>query len=91
MAAQLGLPRVQGVVVTGVYTRGPAAKVPWSQNGGDVILKANKTPIDSPGQLRNLVADFPPGSQLTLQVWQNGRTREFNVTIGRRPTRVQGV
>jgi len=91
IARQFGLTAAQGVVVTGIYTRGPAGKLNWSATGGDVILKANNTPIDSPGQLRNMVADLAPGTKLTLQVWQNGRTQDFTLTVGTRTGRVQGV
>ncbi|MDQ3815685.1 MAG: trypsin-like peptidase domain-containing protein, partial [Armatimonadota bacterium] len=91
VAAQLGLRNPQGVVVTGIYTRGPAANLGWSQEGGDVILKVNNTAIDSPGQLRNIVTDAAPGSKVTLHVWQHGQTRDFTMTLGTRPARVQGV
>lgn len=91
IAGQLGLPDTRGVIVTGVYTRGPAAGVGWSRQGGDVILKANGSPIDSPGQLRNVVADMPPGTALNLEVWQGGQSRTFTVNIGRRPPNAQGV
>jgi serine protease Do len=91
IATRLGLPQAQGVVVTGIYTRGPAAAQPWSPNGGDVILKANDTIIDSPGQLRNLVADLNPGAKLSLRVWQGGKTRDFSITLAPRPARAHGV
>jgi Do/DeqQ family serine protease len=90
LAAHLKLPAAQGVVVTGIYSRGPAGNLPWS-DGGDVILKANGSTIDTPGQLRNMVADMAPGTTLNLEVWQGGQTRTLKVPIGTRPPRAQGV
>ena len=91
VAERLGLGEVRGVLVTGIYTRGPAGTLPWSQQPRDVILKANGTAVESPGQLRNFVADLAPGSKLTLSIWQNGKTSDYAVTVARRPARVQGV
>jgi S1-C subfamily serine protease len=91
IAQQLGLPEPRGVLVTGIYSRGPAGQLPWSQTGNDVITKINNTPIDSPGQLRNMAADLAPGSQVKVEVWQGGRTQTFSLTVGRRSARVQGV
>jgi Do/DeqQ family serine protease len=91
MAQEIGLPQTQGVLVTGVLTEGPAAELAWARSGGNVILKVNDVTIDSPGQLRNLIADAAPGSQMRISVWQNGRTRTFNVTVGQRGPRTQGI
>jgi Do/DeqQ family serine protease len=91
IAQQLGLPQPRGVLVTGIYTRGPAGQLPWSQNGNDVITKVNNTAIDTPGQLRNLAADLAPGSTVQLEVWQGGKTQTFTLKVGRRSERVQGV
>lgn len=90
VAAQLGL-RDGGVVVTGVYTNGPAARLPWTENGTDVLLSVNGTRLDSPGALRNLIAGALPGATLHLKVWQNGQTHDYDVQTARRPDRVQGV
>jgi Do/DeqQ family serine protease len=91
IAAAMKLPEIRGVWVTGVYTRGPSGGADWSEDGGDIITKLNGTQIESPGQLRNLIADVAPGSKVTLEVWQNGRTRTFTIQAGTRPARVQGV
>jgi Do/DeqQ family serine protease len=90
VATKLGLGEARGVAVTGIYTRGPGANLPWSREGGDIILQANGVDINSPGQFRNMVADLKPNSSLKLQVWQAGQTREFSITVGNRPERAQG-
>ncbi len=86
---QLGL--TDGVLVNGVYPQSPAGQIPWSQQGTDVILKVNGQTIDSPGELRNMIAAAKPGAALTLEVWSNGKTQTYNLKAGTRPTRAQGV
>jgi len=90
IATQLRLPNTNGVLVTGVYTRGPGGRAQWSE-GGDVITKFNGVAVESPGQLRNLIADVAPGSKVTLEVWQNGKASNFELQAGSRPARVQGI
>ena len=89
IADQLGLQ--DGVLVTGVYPQSPAGAVPWQQRGTDVITKINGTAIDSPGELRNLVASAKPGAALNVEIWSNGKTQNYELKAGTRPARAQGV
>ncbi len=89
IADQLGLQ--DGVLVTGVYPQSPAGQVPWSQRGTEVITKVNGKTIDSPGELRNLVANAKPGASLSVEVWSDGKTRNYDLNAGTRPARAQGV
>lgn len=91
VATRIGLRDATGVAVRAVYARGPAGALPWDEQSVDIILKANGQTIESPGQLRNMIADLNPGSKLTLTVWRNGQTRDFSINLARRPARVQGV
>jgi Do/DeqQ family serine protease len=91
VAAHLKLGQQAGVLVTGIYENSPAAGLPWSQNGGDVIVACQGEPVDSPGRLRNLVASQPPGAKISLDVWQNGKVNKFTVTSIAHPSRAQGV
>lgn len=91
IAEQIGLAGKGGVLVTGIYTRGPAGRLPWSESGTDVLLSINGVNVDSPGQVRNLVAGADPGAVLKLKVWQDGTIKDYEVQAGRRPDRVQGV
>ena len=88
---RLGLGNQGGVIVSGVYPQGPSGQIPWSEQGADVILSANGTRLDSPGELRNLVANLTPGTPLKLKVWSNGQTKDYTVNLGTRPARAQGV
>ena len=89
IADKLGLQ--DGVLVTGVYPQSPAGQVPWSQRGTEVITKVNGVAIDSPGELRNLVASAKPGASLSVEVWSDGKTRSYDLSAGTRPARAQGV
>jgi len=91
VADQLGLKQSGGVLVTGLYGNAPAAQIRWSERGTDVILSANDTPIDSPGDLRNLVGALKPGSPLRLRVMTDGQTKDYSVQVAARPARAQGV
>ncbi len=80
-----------GVLVTGVIDNGPAARLPWIQEGNNILLSLNGVAIESPGELRNLIADVAPGTPLKLKIWQDGKVGDFEVQSASRPERVQGV
>jgi len=87
LAAQLGIKTTNGLLVMGVYDNGPAA----AMEPGDVILAANGKSINSPGTLRDLVANLDPGSTISLQVLRAGKTSQMNFKVGARPHKVQGI
>lgn len=89
LGAQIGVQ--SGVLVTGVYTNSPAGRVNWSERGTDVILAVNGQNIESPGQMRNLIAGVAPGQTIRLRVWQSGQTRDLSLQAGNKPARAQGV
>jgi serine protease Do len=89
IGSQVGLNN--GVLVTGVYTNSPAGPVGWSERGTDVIVAVNDQNIESPGQLRNLVAGLTPGSNIKLRIWQDGKTKEVTLKAGNKPARAQGL
>jgi S1-C subfamily serine protease len=87
IAREIGLPEAQGLVVTGVAARGPVAGLPWSQQGGNVLLKVNGQAINSVGQLRNLIASTDPGTKVTLDVWIDNKRQTLEATVARQPER----
>ena len=91
VAVELGLPEGRGVLVTGVAGGSPAETLPWARRGGNVVLKANGQAVETPGQLRNIIADAAPGSAISLEVWQNGKTQTFNAKAGRRGEDTRGI
>jgi S1-C subfamily serine protease len=91
IAKELGLGDGRGVLVTGVARNSPAAALSWARSGGNVVLKANGQTVETPGQLRNLIADTAPGSELNLDVWQNGKTITMTAIVGRRGADTSGI
>ncbi len=84
----------QGVVISNVYPKTPAAAAGLHRY--DVIATANGQPIVDQDSLGNLIQGLPIGSTLTLGVISDGtpRTvavtlRERPVTFGQRPARQQ--
>jgi putative serine protease PepD len=97
-SAVRGLPD-HGVVVVKVVKDSPAAKAGLkaatqqvtvngvgSFTGGDSIVAADGTKIDSPAQLAAILARHKPGDTLGFQVVRNGKTRIVAITLGNVPT-----
>jgi S1-C subfamily serine protease len=53
--------------------------------GGDVITKVEGRPVEDSAQLAEVIADFQPGQDVTLEVHRDGATREVKVRLGERP------
>jgi S1-C subfamily serine protease len=85
ISQQIGYKGTGGLLVTGVSSRSPAAQLPWVREGANVLVSVDGTSVESPGQLRNLITNRAPGSTLKLEVWQDGRTRTFDVQVTRQP------
>jgi serine protease Do len=51
---------------------------------GDVVTRFNGTPVTNAQQFRFLVAKEGPGSDVKLDVWRNGATRNIDVKLGDR-------
>src|SRR5690606_2987222 len=48
---------------------------------GDVILAVNGTPVNDSNDLRNRIASFLPGTEVTLTIWRNGREEQVRVRL----------
>lgn len=85
VAASLGIPRNQGVVVAGVTAGGPAAR--GGLRTGDVVTQVNGQPVNPTQSLQYLVANVRPGQTARLSVLRNGRPQTVDVTVAARPSR----
>jgi len=72
-----------GVLISGVEEDSPAAKA--GLEDGDVITKVDGKAVDSPDELRAAVRGHEPGTTTSLEVWQDGKSRNLTVTVGERP------
>jgi serine protease Do len=80
LAESFGLDVPRGALVSSVEKGGPAEKAGLKE--GDVILGFNGQAIDSAGQLPSAVAATDPGKSVSLQVWRDRGTRQFDVKLG---------
>ena len=79
----------RGVLVAGVERNSPAGRAGLRQ--GDLVIAMNGEAISTSRALVRNVAALPPGQSMRLTVLREGREREVQVQVGRRPaTQGQG-
>jgi Do/DeqQ family serine protease len=87
LAESLEAPRSEGIIISQLEEGTPAAKAGLQQ--GDVILDLNGEPVTSDvNAFRLKVADLPVGDHVELNVFRDGRTKSYTVTLGERPSAV---
>lgn len=80
LAAQLGLPVQQGLIVTGVVPRSPAATA--GIRPGDLLVRIGNTPIATEGDFRRELRARAPGSTVTATVVRPSGTARLDVRLG---------
>ncbi len=94
IAEQFHVPTKQGVVVVSVQPNSPASQagllgVQQDQDQlGDVIVKADGKPIETPDALVKTIGNRKPGDRIALTVLRDGRERQVEVTLADRPLQV---
>lgn len=83
LAESFGLSKVQGALVASVEKGSPAGKA--GMEAGDVILKFDGQPVTESSDLPRRVGATKPGSNVLVQVWRKGATRDLTVTVGEMP------
>src|SRR5262249_57139801 len=81
-ALKLGLDRVQGALVEGVYPGTPAATAGLKAN--DVILEVDGTAVRNENHFINLISALAPGRRVRLQVWRQQKTVAVEAIVGHR-------
>jgi serine protease Do len=87
LAANLGLDRPRGALVSEVQKDSPAAAAGVRQ--GDVILSFAGKAIEQVRQLSRAVADVEPGSSSELVVWRDGNEVRLQAAVGQMPGQEQ--
>jgi serine protease Do len=86
LAKAMDLKSTEGVLVGDVVKGGPADKA--GMKTGDIILKFDNKKIDNSVQLRNIVADTKPNTEVPVTILRNNEQKELEVTLGKRPNKM---
>jgi serine protease Do len=89
LAESFGLKNTAGALISSVDKTSPAAAA--GLEAGDIILKLDGTEIARSTELPPIVAAIRPGTQIKLQVWRKGSTRDIALAVGEIPTPAQAV
>ena len=80
LAKSFGLEAANGALISQVTPGGPADKA--GLQPGDIVQSVNGENVKASSDLPVLVGMMPPGTQLTLGIWRNGKREEVQVTLG---------
>jgi serine protease Do len=84
LAKSFGYEGHNGALVGEVVAGGPAAEA--GLEAGDIIVEFDGKPVDSSRDLQLAVAADPPNKKISLEAFRNGKTRQFDVRLGERPS-----
>ena len=83
LARSFGVSKNAGVLISGVYRRGPAANADVFP--GDILTHMNGQKITDGRAAMNQVADFEPGTKIPVKLLRDGQTIERIILVGQRP------
>ena len=83
LAKSFGLKKQKGILIAEVVKGSPAGKSGIKR--GDVILKLNGKGVKDVDKFRNQIALVPPGNQIRLTLWHQGKPLSLTATIAKRP------
>jgi Do/DeqQ family serine protease len=83
LAESFKLGTLEGAIINGVLTGGPADKA--GVKPGDVLVAIDGKTVSDPQGVLNLVTGIAPGSAARMKMKRKGQDVELAVTIGRRP------
>lgn len=79
VAEGLGYKGTQGVIVQSVEPGLSAEKA--GVKPGDIILEFEGKKVDDSNQLRNMVSNIAPGTNVKFKVWRDGTEREMTASL----------
>lgn len=79
-ASAVGLPDADGAFVKGVQEGTPAETAGLKYY--DVIRKVNGKPVKNSHELVSTISSFDPGTEVTLDVWRDGKDQQIKVVLG---------
>ncbi len=84
LARSFGAPDTNGVIVADVTADGPSREA--GLEPGDIVTDVDGRHIEEPADLLNAIAESAPGSTIEVEVLRDGSRRDFEVTLGTRPS-----
>jgi serine protease Do len=83
IAATLGLPKPEGVLLRSVYPGGPVSRAGLKQ--GDVIIAVDGVEVDDMQSLNYRIATHKPGDSVKMHVSSDRKPRDVAVTLALPP------
>ncbi len=83
LADYYGVKDENGVVIGKVYEGDPADKA--GIQTGDVIVRIEDHAIESTRDLTRIIASYPVGERVTVQLYRDGKKKTVEVTLEKRP------
>ena len=83
LARSFGVGKDSGVLISGVYRRGPAANADILP--GDILTHMNGQKITDGRAAMNQVADIEPGTDIPVKLLRDGQSIERTIRVGQRP------
>ncbi|MEW6611338.1 MAG: Do family serine endopeptidase [Pseudomonadota bacterium] len=83
LASSFGLAAGSGALVTAILPESPAAQAQLQP--GDVIVEIDGKPLRDAKELLNRIADYKPGSKITLTIVRQGNKMQKAIRVGVRP------
>lgn len=79
IAKELGLEKVEGVVVGGVPENGAAKSAGIKEK--DVIIQVDRVPIKTTAELQEKISQYRPGDKVEVVVIRDNEKKQFTVTL----------
>jgi serine protease DegQ len=83
LSRELGLNGVTGVVIDGVVRSGPADRAGIRPK--DILMEVDGTHVEESAAMLNQIAAIPPGRNVAVKIWREGRVLSLNIQAGKRP------
>lgn len=83
LARSFGVNKKAGVLISGVYRKGPAAEA--NIFPGDILTHMNGQKIADGRTAMNQVADFEPGAEISVSLLRNGQSVDRIIRVSQRP------
>jgi len=83
MAEVFGMESTRGALISEVSEDTPADRA--GLKSGDVVVRFNGVGVEDSDDLRTMVADVTPGTEVEIEIIRDGEHKELEVEIGERP------